>query len=77
MDSPSVLLETFNPAVPSCRGINTFHMLEIEGRERNNSGKGKKTGQPSNTEMRRLEGIGRVRVVCLFSSPDFTLVDKS
>lgn len=37
----------------------------------------KKRGLPSDAEMRGGEWIGRVRTVCWFSSPDFTLRDKS
>lgn len=44
-----------------------------EGKERVQ----KKKGLPSNAEMRGGESIGRVWTVCWFSSPDFTLRDKS
>lgn len=80
MDSSSVWPETFSPVVPSCRGIDPFHMMEKKGRrERRDRGKkkrGEKAGLPSDTEMRGREWIGRVWVVCWFSSPDFTLADK-
>lgn len=79
MDSSSVWPETFSPVVPSCRGIDPFHMSEKGGRERGNRGKKKKrkkTGLPSDAEMRGGKWIGRVWVVCWFSSPDFTLADK-
>lgn len=39
--------------------------------------KEKKARLPSDAEMRGGEWIGRVGTVCWFSSPDFTLADKS
>lgn len=37
----------------------------------------KKIGLPSDTKTRGRERIGRVKTFCWFSSPDFTLRDKS
>lgn len=77
MDSFSVWLQTFSPVVPSCRGIDPFHMLEKRRkRKRRQREEEKKAGLPSDAEMRGGEWIGRVGVVCWFSSPDFTLADK-
>lgn len=79
MDSSSVWPETFSPVVPSCRGIDPFQMFEKE-EEKEATGKKKerkKARLPSDAEMRGGEWIGRVGTVCWFSSPDFTLVDKS
>lgn len=65
--------KTFSPVVPSCRGIDPFQMHEKRKRKK----VPKKRGLPSDAEMRGGEWIGRVRAVCWFSSPDFTLRDKS
>lgn len=56
--------------------LTPFTCWEKGERERSDSGKKKKAGLPSDAEMRGGESIGRVGVVCWFSSPDFTLADK-
>lgn len=66
-------LKTFSPVVPSCRGIDPFQMHEWEEEKEGTE----KRGLPSDAETRGGEWIGRVRTVCWFSSPDFTLRDKS
>lgn len=66
--------KTFSPVVPSCRGIDPFEMLKWKKRKR---GPEKKRGLPSNAKMRGGEWIGRIKTVCWFSSPDFTLRNKS
>lgn len=57
--------------------LTPFRCSKRKKRKRLQKKKPKKNRLPSDTEMRGGEWIGRVRIVCWFFSPDFTLRDKS